>query len=126
MTPTYGIVLFDPDEPVIEVMAAVRAEALPAFPVTHTTVCPADVDVELETRIRDTALATYRVLGLRDWGRMEMRLGPDDRLYVLDVTPIVGIDPTYTLPRQAQAAGLSYTDLVKSILHHALARHGLA
>ncbi len=122
----YGIVLFDMDEPVAEAMAAVRNQALPDFLDSHTTVCPANIDRELETRIRDTALAVYRILGLRDWGRMEMRLGPDDRLYVLDVNPIAGIDPTYTLPRQARAAGMSYTDLVNAILNHALARHGLA
>jgi D-alanine-D-alanine ligase-like ATP-grasp enzyme len=57
---------------------------------------------------------------------MEMRLGPDGRLYVLDVNPIAGIDPSYTLPRQAHAAGMSYTELVNTILDHALARHGLA
>lgn len=122
----YGIVLFDPDDPVVEVLAVVRDEALPAFPDTHTTVCPVDLDAELEARIQDTALATYRVLGLRDWGRMEMRLGPDGQLHVLDVNPIAGIDPTYTLPRQARAAGMSYADLVNTILGHALARHGLA
>lgn len=122
----YGIVLYEPDEPVLEAMAAVRGEALPEFPDNHWTVCPADVDPELATRIRDTALATYRALGLRDWGRMEMRLGPDDQLYVLDVNPIAGIDPSYTLPRQARAASMSYADLVNTILNHALARHGLA
>lgn len=122
----YGIVLFGPDEPVMEAMAAVRKEALSAFPATHTTSCPAKVDAELEARIRSTALTVYRALGLRDWGRMEMRLGPDGLLYVLDVNPIAGIDPTYTLPRQACTAGMSYTDLVNTILHHALVRHGLA
>jgi len=122
----YGIVLFDLDEPVAEVMAAVRDEAPPDYPASHTTLCPANIDIELEVRIRDTALAVYRALGLRDWGRMEMRLGPDDQLYVLDVNPIAGIDPTYTLPRQARAAGMSYADLVNTILGHALTRHRLA
>lgn len=122
----YGIVLFEMDEPVAEMLAAVRGEALPDQPSTHTTACPADLDAELEARIRATALATYRALGLRDWGRMEMRLGADGQLYVLDVNPIAGIDPDYTLPRQARAAGMSYAALVNTILNHALARHGLA
>ncbi len=122
----YGIVLFEPDDPVAEAMAAERGGSLPAFPRLHTTVCPAAIDCELEQRIRDTALRVYMALGLRDWGRMEMRLGPDGRLYVLDVNPIAGIDPSYTLPRQARAAGMSYADLVNTILNHALARYGLS
>lgn len=120
----YGIVLFEPDEPVAAAMAAVRNEGLPAYPDTHTTVCPADIEADLAARIRATALAVYRALRIRDWGRMEMRLGPDDQLYVLDVNPIAGIDPTYTLPRQAHAAGMSYADLVNTILNHALTRYG--
>lgn len=120
----YGIVLFEPDEPVAKMMAAIRGGDLPAFPRLHTTVCPAEINAELEQRIRDTALRVYSALGLRDWGRMEMRLGLDDQLYVLDVNPLAGIDPTYTLPRQARAAGMSYADLVNTILNHALARYG--
>ncbi len=122
----HGIVLFVPDDPVAEMVTAVRGEPPAAFTPMHTTVCPADVDPVLAARIQDTALAVYRVLGLRDWGRMEMRLGADGRLYVLDVNPIAGIDPSYTLPRQARAAGMSYAELVNTILNHALARYGLA
>lgn len=121
----YGIVLFEPDEPVAIALAAERGGDLPAFPRLHTTVCPAEIDFELEQRIQDTALRVYSILGLRDWGRMEMRLGADGQLYVLDVNPIAGIDPTYTLPRQARAAGMNYADLVNTILNHALARYGL-
>ncbi len=121
----YGIVLFEPDEPVSEAMAALRGGSLPAFRRLHTTKCPAEIEGALEEHIKHTALRTYRVLGLRDWGRMEMRLGPDGQLYVLDVNPIAGIDPTYTLPRQARAAGMSFADLVNTILNHAMARYGL-
>ncbi len=121
-----GIVLFVPDDPVAEMAIAVRGESLPPFAPMHTTVCPADIEPMLAARIQETALAVYRILGLRDWGRMEMRLGPDGRLYVLDVNPIAGIDPSYTLPRQARAAGMSYADLVNAILNYALARYGLA
>ena len=121
----HGIVLFVPDDPVATALAAARGETLPAFTAMHTTLCPAEVDAGLAQQIRDTALAVYRALGIRDWGRMEMRLGPDDRLYVLDVNPIAGIDPSYTLPRQARAAGMTYADLVNTILNYALARYGL-
>lgn len=121
----HGIVLFVPDDPVVQAMSAARAEALPTFAPMHVTVCPAEIDAGLAAQIRQTALAVYRALGVRDWGRMEMRLGRDGRLYVLDVNPIAGIDPSYSLPRQARAAGIGYADLVNTILRHALVRYGL-
>lgn len=121
-----GIVLFQPDEPVAEAMARERAGELPLFEVSYAFVCPTDITPALGAQIGATALAAFRVLGLRDWGRMEMRLGPEGRLYVLEVNPIAGIDPTYALPKQARVAGMSFADLVNTILDHALARYGLA
>jgi D-alanine-D-alanine ligase-like ATP-grasp enzyme len=120
-----GIMLFIPDDPVLEALVRERDGAVPHFEAKYTFVCPAAVTPALRTQIEVTALATYKVLGLRDWGRMEMRLGLDGQLYVLEVNPIAGIDPTYALPKQAYAAGMSYADLVNGILHHAMARYGL-
>jgi D-alanine-D-alanine ligase-like ATP-grasp enzyme len=47
-------------------------------------------------------------------------------LYVLEVNLIAGIDPTYLFPKAARAAGMSYAELVNTILGHALARAGVA
>lgn len=55
---------------------------------------------------------------------MEMRLGDDGTLYVLELNPIAGIDPSYWLPKAARVAGLSYKDLVNEILDYALQRAG--
>lgn len=120
-----GIVLFSPDPAVVDLL---RQQGLPEAQLQsksqHRTVCPAAVSPELEARIKDTALRAYKALGCRDWCRLEMRLGPDDVLYVLELNPIAGIDPSYWLPRAAYAAGLSYADLINEILNHALSRNG--
>ena len=96
------------------------------FPVRACAVVfPADTSDELTNRIQDTARRAFKALGCRDWCRMEMRLGPDETLYVLELNPIAGIDPSYWLPRAAKAAGFSYEALVNRILDHALERVGL-
>jgi hypothetical protein len=51
-------------------------------------------------------------------------LGDDGTLYVLELNPIAGIDPSYWLPKAARVAGLSYKDLVNEILDYALQRAG--
>jgi len=116
-----GINLFQPDDALLEMLADARKER-PQYPRLHEAVCPALVDAALADRIRDTAARAYRALDCRDWCRMEMRLGQDGALYVLELNPIAGIDPTYLLPRAAAAAGWSFADLINRILDLALAR----
>ncbi len=124
-----GIVLFEPDEPVIPLILQTRGVDPELERILHTSnhypVCPAEVDDSLRQRIEQTALRAFTALGCRDWCRMEMRLGPDDQLYVLELNPIAGIDPSYWLPRAAQVAGLSYQAFVNEILGYALERAGL-
>ena len=120
-----GIVLFNPDNPVIPLIRQAKGDGVQLPSVHHYAVCPADTSEELAHQITQTALKAFRILGCRDWCRMEMRLGRDGTLYVLELNPIAGIDPSYWLPRAAEVAGLSYEDLVNEILDHALARAGL-
>ena len=120
-----GIVLFSPDNPVIPLIRQTRGDSVELPSVHHCAVCPADTSEELEHQIEQTALKAFRVLGCRDWCRMEMRLGHDGTPYVLELNPIAGIDPSYWLPKAAEVAGLTYEDLVNEILGYALARAGL-
>ncbi|MDX9953154.1 MAG: D-alanine--D-alanine ligase [Anaerolineae bacterium] len=119
-----GIVLFEVDPEVAVKMdsAQIDYSQLPYLP--HHSKCPAPVDAELQARIEAQAARTFTVLGCRDWGRMEMRLGPDGELYVLELNPIAGIDPSYWLPWAAEVAGYSYADFVNAILDHARRRNG--
>ena len=120
-----GIVLFNPDNPVIPLIRRVRGDGVQLPSAHHYAVCPADISEKLEHQITQTALRAFGVLGCRDWCRMEMRLGHDGTLYVLELNPIAGIDPSYWLPKAAEVAGLSYEDLVNEILDCALVRAGL-
>ncbi len=119
-----GIVLFEPD-PAVERLMEEQGVDLSRIPrLNHYSKCPAEVDPALRARIEERAVAAYTALGCRDWGRLEMRLGPDGELYVLELNPIAGIDPSYWLPASARVAGYSYADFVNAILDHALRRNG--
>jgi D-alanine-D-alanine ligase len=96
------------------------------IPVSLTTsVCPADIPADLETRLQETALRAFQALECRDWGRVDMRVGSDGIPQVLELNPIAGIDPTYWLPRSALAAGMDYPTLIRTILDAACQRYGL-
>ncbi len=117
------IVFFSPDDVVLERFPELRDKPLPK--PQHRPVCPAEVTPALKTAIEETALRAYRAMGCLDWCRMEMRLGQDGQLYLLELNPIAGIDPSYWFARAARAAGLSYTEFINTILQSACERYGL-
>jgi D-alanine-D-alanine ligase len=86
------------------------------------TVCPAPADrPDWEARLREVAEATYRALGLRDYGRLDLRMLGDEP-QILDVNPNPDLDPTSVLPIGCQALGLTYGQMVSRILQHAVHR----
>ena len=119
-----GIVLFEVDLEVAVKMDSVHIDYSHLPHIPYHSLCPAPVDAALKARIEERAVAAFTALDCRDWGRMEMRLGLDDELYVLELNPIAGIDPSYWLPWAAEVGGYSYHAFVNAILDHARRRNG--
>jgi D-alanine-D-alanine ligase len=119
-----NINLFSPDESVMDMIEELGRETeVEAY--NHTSVCPARLDGETEKRIKEMALRAYQALECKDWCRVDFRLDRDDRLFVLELNPIAGIDPTYLFPASARAYGLSYAELINRILDYAVERYEL-
>ena len=70
-----------------------------------TFVCPAELPDEVTARAQELALATYRLLGLYGFGRVDLMLDGDGELFVLEANPIPGLTETSLLPQAAEAAG---------------------
>jgi len=92
--------------------------------------CPARIDDALRRTIEATVLATYRVLGCRDWSRVDVRLDAAGVPNVVEVNPLPGILPdpadNSCLPKAARAAGMSYEELIQACARHAAERQGVA
>jgi D-alanine-D-alanine ligase len=82
-------------------------------------VCPADLSPTERSAITDAALATCRALGCEGFARVDLILGSDGP-WVLEVNAIPGLTDTSLLPQSAEAAGMSFEDLVTRILDQAL------
>jgi D-alanine-D-alanine ligase len=77
----------------------------------------------LRTAVEEVALATWRCLGCRDAGRVDVRLDDAGRPQMLEVNPLAGLAPGYSdLPNMAAMAGMSYRELIGEILSCAVAR----
>ena len=116
------ISLFVPDDPVLEIIERLH-RPIPNTELNHSTICPAELETKLERKIQRTAIKAYQALGCRDWCRMEFRLDQQGGLYLLELNPIAGIDPSYHFPHSARVYGLSYEALINRILEYAITRY---
>ena len=91
--------------------------------------CPARITRELQASIERVTLDAFRVLGCRDWARIDVRLDADGSPNVLEVNPLPGILPdpadNSCLPKAARAAGIGYEELIQNCLKYAAARQGV-
>jgi D-alanine-D-alanine ligase len=89
--------------------------------------CPAEVDGKLAEKIRKAALDSYRVLGCRDWARIDMRLDDKGVPNILEVNALPGMIPDpkahSRFPAAARAAGLTYEETILTVLDLALKRY---
>ena len=92
-----------------------------AFKVTKSA--PAeDLDEETTKKLQDTALAAYRALKLRDYGRIDMRLNKKGQVYVIEANPNPWLASAAEFSMAAKKGGYSYTDMIEKIVELARAR----
>jgi D-alanine-D-alanine ligase len=91
--------------------------------------CPAPLDPLLQRKIEELCKRTFRVLGCRDWCRIDVRLDARGEPYVIELNPLPGILPrpeqNSCFPKAARAAGLSYEELILAVVDAAAERLNL-
>jgi D-alanine-D-alanine ligase len=85
-------------------------------------VCPADLPPEVTARAQELAVATYRLLGCYGFARVDMMLPDDGIPQILEAQAIPGLTETSLYPQAAEAAGISFDELVGRLVDLALAR----
>jgi D-alanine-D-alanine ligase len=85
--------------------------------------CPAAIDSALAERVKAAALTAARAVGLRDYGRVDMRVRTgDEAIFVIEVNPNPDLSSDAGFMRAAAASGRPFAATVQQILSCATER----
>ncbi len=84
--------------------------------------CPAELAGGVAQRAQGLAVEAYRLLGCYGFARIDLMLDETGALYVLEANVIPGLTDTSLLPQAAEAAGISFEDVVARLVDLAIAR----
>jgi D-alanine-D-alanine ligase len=92
-----------------------------AYKLTKSQIAE-DLDEATVQKLSETALAAYRAVKLRDYGRIDMRLTPEGEVYVIEANPNPWLSSKHEFAMAAKKSGRSYTQLIGEIVDMALER----
>ena len=88
--------------------------------------CPAELPRDVLARLRTISKTAVRVLGMRDVGRIDFRLGEDGRIYFLEVNALPSLEPGASIfAASKREEGLSYEQTIAQVVKSAGVRWGL-
>ncbi|MDD5217001.1 MAG: D-alanine--D-alanine ligase [Candidatus Omnitrophica bacterium] len=83
---------------------------------------PAPIDGKLAAKLQRIALKVHRVLGLRDFSRIDLMVDRVGHAYVLEANSIPGLTELSLLPKAARACGISFEQLCCRLISWAYRR----
>jgi len=92
-------------------------EDLGTQPVMHPELPP-----NVAARLRRAATEACRAVGVRDYGRVDIRLSATGVPFVIDVNPNCDLSPDAGYARAAQSVGIDYPALMRLLVRYALRR----
>jgi D-alanine-D-alanine ligase len=85
-------------------------------------VCPAAISDELLERVEEVVVRAFEVTECRDYARLDIRIGPDDVPYVLEVNPNPDLTEGVSFMEAAEVAGYGFEETLSAIVEYALER----
>lgn len=93
----------------------------------NSMICPAKITPKLKEEIEKITKKAFRVIGCRDWARLDLRMSSNGKIQLLEINSPVGLLPKKEdmskLPTAARVAGLSYSQLIGKIIKIGLKRY---
>jgi D-alanine-D-alanine ligase len=83
---------------------------------------PTDLDPDLAEQLQSLARRAFRLLGCRDYGRVDFRVSRSGQPYILEVNPNPCISPLAGLANALEVAGLTHAGFIVDMVRDSLAR----
>jgi D-alanine-D-alanine ligase len=83
----------------------------------------ADLETSIVKKIERTCKKVFKVLQLRDYGRIDIRLTSDEKIYILEANSNPDLAYGEEVAEAAEKFGISYKNLIKRILNTTLRRY---
>ena len=114
-------VLGDEALPVVRIVPATEFYDYEAKYLRNDTqyLCPCGLPEAREREMRAQALAAFRILGCRGWGRVDFLMDERGATYLLEINTSPGMTDHSLVPMAARAAGISDEQLVWRVLEQA-------
>lgn len=83
-------------------------------------ICPCGLSADKEQELKQLALDAFNAAGCRGWGRVDVMADHAGRFYLLEINTAPGMTDHSLVPMAARVAGLSFQQLVVTILQTTL------
>ncbi len=80
---------------------------------------PAPLPAEVTAAMQNQALRMFRILGLRNYARVDFRMTPEGEIYLLEANSLPGMTSSSLVPKSAKARGLDFSRLLQIIIEDA-------
>jgi len=88
--------------------------------------CPARLGDTVNEHIAEAAISIFKILGCRDFARVDFRVKEDGTPYFLEINPLPGLNPkSGDIVIMAEKMGLTYRSFISSILATAMKRYDI-
>ena len=86
---------------------------------TTQYLCPCGLTENQESQLKEIALQAFQTIGATGWGRIDFILDKDNSPFLLEINTVPGMTSHSLVPMAAKAAGITFDQLVKQIIHEA-------
>lgn len=86
-------------------------------------IVPAELDVRIINQAQHFGLSAHNLLGCHCFSRVDMRLGRDKEIKILEVNTIPGLTSTSLLPKAAKAVGIDFAHVCLKMTESAKTRY---
>lgn len=83
-------------------------------------ICPCGLSKKMEEEIKALSFNAFRALGCSGWGRIDLMMDKEEKIYFLEANTVPGMTDHSLVPMAAKAAGYSFQYLVLKILQSTL------